>query len=126
MSSSSDLMGVGVPAEVAKRSGYDLTPVTTTGSAQAATGGNLRGPGNKVVAATITTGGDSVTMPSDSGLTDDIIVSNMSGANAAVVFPHVGGNINGGTTNASVALAANTSRRFVKITALKWASWISG
>lgn len=126
MATSDALCNLGMPPELAKRAGFDLNPVTTNGSAQNATGGLLLRAGSKLAPATITTGGDSVTLPSDSGIGDEIIVSNLSGANAAVVFPPTGGNINGGSTNASVALAANATRRFTKVNATKWASWISG
>jgi hypothetical protein len=127
MSSASDLIGVGVPAEVAKRSGYDVFPITTVALLQTST--LLRGAGNKLVQLTSHANTGAVTLPADAGIGDEIIVANTTAAFTAAVFPHSGGNINGGTTDIAAALAVGTaagsSRRFVKINATRWASWVT-
>jgi hypothetical protein len=127
MSSAQALMGVGMPAEVAKRAGFEVVDVTTTTATQGTGGGLLVGSGNKLARATITSASDSVTLPAAAAPGDEVIVSNLT-ANAGVVFPHSGGNINGNTTDSGTATlaaqgAAGSNWRFVKINATRWAGW---
>lgn len=121
MASVASLMGIGMAAELAKRVGWTPVAVTTTAATQGT--GALRGPGNKLVSATFTTAADAVTLPSDAEVGDEIIIANVS-ANAGVIFPPTGGNINGESANASTAIAAQGTTgnawRFVKLNATRW------
>jgi hypothetical protein len=123
MATASALAGVGVPPEVAKRVGYQQVPVTTTAATQGSAGGLLIGPGNKIVTATVASAGHAITLPTAAAIGDEIIVNNVT-ANAAVLFPHSGGNVNGETTDASMAIAAQGSTncvvRAVKLSATRW------
>lgn len=115
------LMALGMAAELAKRVGWTPVAIATTAATQGT--GALRGPGNKLVSATFTTAADAVTLPADAEVGDEIIVSNVS-ANAGVIFPPTGGNINGNTINTSIAItaqgAASASWRFVKLNTTRW------
>lgn len=126
MATSSDLMGVGVPAEMAIRTGYQPVSVTTAATTQGSTGGVLIGPGNKIVSATIHSSGGAVTLPSASAIGDEIIVSNVSGT-AGAVFPPSGDDISGETADEGVALGAQGSAasiiRLVKLSASRWGAW---
>lgn len=121
MASVSSLMGIGMAAELAKRVGWTPVTIATTAATQGT--GALRGPGNKLVSATFTTAADAVTLPSDAEIGDEIIIANVS-ANAGVIFPPSGGNINGESANASTAIAAQGTTgnawRFVKLNTTRW------
>lgn len=129
MATTNTLIALGMPPELAKRVGYQLLSVTLTANTQGSAGGLLRGPGNKIVQVTPGTNGFGLTLPADAEIGDEIIAVNGT-ANTAVIFPEVGGAINGNATNATVAMAASgtaTSRwRFVKTAALTWAGWEDG
>lgn len=121
MATVASLMGIGMAAELAKRVGWTPVAIATTAATQGT--GALRGPGNKLVSATFTTAADAVTLPSDAEVGDEIIIANVS-ANAGVIFPPTGGNINGESANASTAIAAQGTTgnawRFVKLNATRW------
>jgi hypothetical protein len=124
MATANNLIGVGVPPEVAKRTGFVQVAIATTAATQGT--GALRGPGNKLVSATFTTAADAVTLPSDAEIGDEIVISNIT-ANAGVIFPPSGGNINGETTDEPVAMAAQGSagsvQRFMKLNATRWVAF---
>ena len=126
MATVDQLVGLGTPAELAKRLGWTTVTLATTGSAQGATGGLIKGIGNKICNVTMTTGADSVTLPSEAEIGDEIVVNNVS-ANAGVLFPHSGGNVNGESSNASMAIAAQGSTNCVvrakRLTATRWGVW---
>lgn len=128
MASTNSLIGLGTPAEVAKRVGFQQVSITTTGAVQSAGGGNLIGPGNKIVSATFASASDAITLPVAAEIGDEIIISNIT-ANAGVVYPPAGGNINGETANENVAMAAQGSagsiQWFVKLSATRWGSWLN-
>jgi hypothetical protein len=121
MATVNNLIGIGMAAELAKRVGFTPVAVATTAATQGT--GALRGAGNKLVSATFTTAADAVTLPSDAEIGDEIIISNIT-ANAGVIFPPTGGNINGNTVNTSVAItaqgAASATWRFIKLNATRW------
>lgn len=123
MATTNALIGLGIPAEVAKRMGWQPTALVTTGSAQASAGGLMKGAGNQLATVTVTTAADAVTLPAAAEVGDEIVVTN-PGANAGVIFPPVGGAINGNATNASVAIAAagtaGCNWRFMKVSTLNW------
>lgn len=123
MATAQDLQGIGLPAEQAIRLGWQPVSVTTSGTGQASAGGLIRGIGKKIVSATLTAT-HAVTLPSAAEIGDEIIVNNIT-ANAGVLFPHVGGNLNGETTDASMVIAAqgasSSALRCVRVSATRWA-----
>jgi hypothetical protein len=126
MATATQLISLGTPAELALRLGWTEVAVTTTAATQGT--GLLRKPGKKIVTATIASAGHAITLPSDAEIGDEIIISNVT-ANAGVVFPPSGGNINGETADENVALAAQGSagsiQRFVKLNATRWGAWLN-
>lgn len=126
MGTTENLMGVGMPAEVAKRTAYQEQTLTTTATSTAGSG-QLRGPGNLLVAATIHSANGSITLPTTAELGDEVIVANVS-ANAGLIYPGASQTINGNTaTSAAATLAASgaagSNWRFVKISSTGWAGW---
>jgi hypothetical protein len=128
MATAEALMGLGEPAELAKRTGWIILNVTTNGSTQNSTGGLLRGSGNKVVLANVAALDGAVTLPADAELGDEIEINNRSLANVGRVFPPTGGFLNGGAVDVFHALpllAATTASngvRFRKVTSTIWLS----
>jgi hypothetical protein len=126
MATANALVDLGNPAETAKRVGYVPVDVTTTATSTAGSG-QLRGPGNKIVRGTIHAANGSITLPTDAEVGDEVIVANVS-ANAGLIYPGSGQNINGNTaTSGTATLAAQGSAGahwwFVKINATRWAGW---
>lgn len=105
MATAEALIGLGMPAELALRIGEQQVSVTTTGAVQGAGGGNLNGPGNKIVLATFASASDAITLPDEAEVGDEITIVNIS-ANAGVIYPHVGGAFNGNSANGTIAMAA--------------------
>jgi hypothetical protein len=127
MASATALMGLGMPAELAIRAGFQEVPVTTTGTTQGSAGGLLVGPGNKLVTVTVHSANGAVTLPSAAAPGDEVIVVNDTGT-AGLVFPHSGGNINGNSTDSGTATlaaegSAGSNWRFVRVSATRWAGW---
>lgn len=77
---------------------------------------------NKVDTVAATTAG--VRLPQAS-LHDEVIVRNNQGTNSMLVYPPTGGKINGGSTNASVTHAVNTTLTYkcVSEDGLQWQSF---
>jgi len=126
MATADALIGLGMPAELAIRLGFQPVSVTTTAATQGSAGGLLQGYGNKMVAATFASAGHAVTLPDEAEIGDEIIINNVS-ANAGIIFPPSGGNLNGETADASMAIAAQGSsgcvQRAMKVSATRWAVW---
>lgn len=104
MPQTSDLTGLGMSPGLASLLGNSpqtIAGVGTTQTTGAKIGGlhlNLLGP----------TGGQTAfTLLNTVKTGTPIWLFNTSGATAALVFPPSGGNINGGSTNASISIAAN-------------------
>lgn len=127
MATADALIGLGMPAELAIRLGFQPVSITTAGTTQNSSGGVLNGAGNKIVSATVHTGTGAITLPDEAEIGDQILIQNIS-ANAGAIFPPTGGNINGETTDSgTVTLAASgsagSSALLIKATALRWASF---
>lgn len=119
MATAEGLMGLGVPAEMAKRTGYAIVSVTTSADTQNSAGGVLRGQGNKIVLATVGGANGAVTLPADADLGDVVEVYNTT-ATAGRVFPHTGGTLNQLAVNLQTPLAVNASLVAKKVSATSW------
>jgi len=119
MATAETLMGVGVPAEVAKRTGTTIVSVTTTAATQNSAGGLLKGAGNKIVLANVAGANGAVTLPFEAGLGDVVEVYNTT-ATAGLLFPQTGGTLNQLGANISTALAINASLFAIKVSATGW------
>lgn len=118
MATATDLMGVGVPAEVAKRTGVEILAVTASGTTQSS-GPQLKGPGNLHVNVTAPSGSDdAVTLAGPFDLGDEVTVT--STTTAVDVFPQEGGQINNNTVDAHATVSLNNSRTFRKVSATHW------
>lgn len=121
MATAEGLMGLGVPAEMAKRTGYAIVSVTTSASPTL-----LRGAGNKTVLVTVAVAAQDLLLPADADLGDEVEVINVS-ANLLDLFPHSGGSINNGGPDAVLTLAgsvttAKASHVLRKVSATHWRS----
>lgn len=121
MASVQTLMGSGMPAQLASQLGASPTTKTGVGTAQAT--GTLLAV--EEMANLVTAGGATAfLLPSDAALGDTVRVFNTT-ATAALIFPPVGSNINNGSTDASVSLAANKVANFTRQSALVWSSGLT-
>jgi hypothetical protein len=118
MATAEALMGVGLPAEQAKRLGVAVQALTAVGTAQGgapipAYGGNL------VINLTTAGGQTATTLPALAGLGDEVEI-NVITATAALVFPPTGGTIANKALNASATVAIGA--RFRKVSTTLWAA----
>lgn len=70
---------------------------------------------------TSTNDGHAVTLPVPTG-GESILMHIATGAYALKVYPHSGGNINGGTSNAAVTVKEGLPQRFTALSTTTW-SW---
>ena len=118
------LMALGFFDQQAKALGFDATAQTTTGTTQ-----GTPTPNNNWVNLTAHASTGAITLPAAPTLFDIYVVRNVSASNAAAVFPAVGGIINAGAADASVAIAAKLARAFICVDttsgATKWVSFLT-
>lgn len=122
MSLAVDLSGLGMPPEQAVRLGFSsLTTIAGVGTAQV---GAAAIPNfvNNVLATT--TGGATAFVLPDAELNVPYLVANSS-ATAALVFPPSGGTINAAAANASVSIAQNLARMFIRLSSTRWISFLT-
>lgn len=74
---------------------------------------------NRLSLVTGADGTKGVILPAGDAVSETRIVYNSSGSNLKV-YPDAGGTINGGSTDASVTVAAKVCSVFIKIAALTW------
>ncbi len=117
MTLKSELMAAGIPANAAGLLAQDAaaTGLTATGSTQ---GGALTLTSNASIFGTVAASTGAIL-----GSDGEFFVYN-GGANALTVYPPVGGNINGGTTNAGFSVAAAKAAHFVA-NGLTWFAMVS-
>lgn len=120
MATAGGLADLGVPPEVAKRTGWSIVNVTTTAATQNSAGGLLNGEGNKLVIATLGGSNGAVTLPSAAQPGDIVVVVNTDASNAGLVFPATGGTLQSGTANQSASVAAKAVAICIKATATNW------
>lgn len=120
MAITNNLLALGMPAELAKRVGFEIVSVTTAGTTQGSSGGALAGPGNKIVKATPHAGDGAVTLPADAGLGDEIIVVNMHASNNCDVFPPSGHSIHKLSANGGTPVATAQSFHAIYLGSSLW------
>ena len=117
VASTSKLIGMGEAPGLAKLVGNTVQSLAGVGTAQ--TGAKAIAVNNALLT---TAGGATAFVLSDIwGIGDEVTVFNTS-ATAALVYPPSGGAFDGGSTDASVSLAQNVDRTFIKTTATAWRS----
>lgn len=123
MSLAVDLMGIGLPQEQAVRLGFsDLTTIAGVGTAQSG-GASIPNFVNNVLATTAG-GQTALVLPSDAELEMPYSVVNSS-STAALVFPPSGGAINAAAADASVSIAENLGRIFIRKSSTRWISFLT-
>lgn len=118
-----DLMGLGIPHGPANRLGCSaLTSLTGVGTAQV---GGTAIPEGTTNVSTVTAGGATAfVLPASAELEVPYFVYNPS-ATTALVFPPSGGAINAAGANASVGIAVNLSRIFIRKSTNVWQSYLA-
>lgn len=123
MSLAVDLMGVGLPQEQATRLGFSaLTTLAGVGTAQS--GGKAIPSSVNNVLATTAGGQTAFVLPSDAELEVPYMVTNSS-STTALVFPPSGGAINAASADASVTVAQNLARLFIRKSSTRWVSFLT-
>lgn len=100
MSTTADLMGLGMPPALADRLGNNPSTVAGVGTTQTGAAAIKRG----VVLATVTSTNNSFVLSSGTSTGAVLWFYNTSASQTAYVFPPSGGTINGGAANAGVAI----------------------
>lgn len=123
MSLATDLGGVGMPMEQALRLGTSaLTTIAGVGTAQSGAAAIPLLVNN--VLATTAGGATAFVLPSTAEIDVPYSVINSS-ATAALVFPPSGGAINAAATDASVSIAQNLGRIFIRKSSTRWISFLT-
>lgn len=120
MSLAPDLVGIGMAPEQAVRLGFSTTTTAGVGTAQSG-GAAIK---TNFTYATTAGGQTAFVLPSTAELMVPYIVTNTS-ATTALVFPPSGGSINAAAGDASVSIAQNLSRSFMRISATRWISFLT-
>lgn len=116
-----DLMGVGLPQEQATRLGLaDVTTLAGVGTAQSG-GAAIRTTNTKL---TTSSGQTAAVLPSDAELFLPYLVRN-STSTTGLVYPPSGATINAASADASVSIAQNLARIFIRVGALTWISFLT-
>jgi len=115
-----DLVGLGVPAKLAERQGV-VNPITKAGATTAqATATALAG--STFVLGTTAGGQTAFLLSSSYPLWREFHFYNMS-STAALIFPPSGGTIDNGSGDASVSVAQNRGRMFLRTGTNSWISF---
>ena len=123
MSLATDLGGVGMPMEQAIRLGTSaLTTIAGVGTAQVGAAAITLLTNN--VLATTAGGQTAFVLPSTAEIDVPYSVINSS-ATTAVVFPPPGGAINAAAADASVSIAVNLGRIFIRKSSTRWMSFLT-
>jgi hypothetical protein len=116
MAKSSDLMGLGFSAAMAQAIG--LTPKAITAAGSTAAGATACDAQSTFFTVTAT-GADGIRMSSSAPLLTPIVVANSSASNG-VVYPHTGGTVNGGSTDAGETVATTTVQIWFRVSSTAW------
>lgn len=117
-----DLIGQGLPAPLAEWVGTSVAAVTAAGTTQgAATALGLNQTG---VVLTTAGGADACKLPANAPLWREYIVA-VTSATTGQVFPPTGEDINAAGANAAVTVVTLLARKFIKISATHWVSFVA-
>lgn len=120
---STDLMGLGLPAQQAVYVGSGAgTTLAGVGTSQSGAAAIVKG--NTNVLATTASSQTAFVLPSDMELEVAYTVTNTS-STTALVFPFSGGAINAASGDASVSIAQNLARTFIRKSATRIISFLT-
>lgn len=118
MALTTDMMGVGFPAEQAKLVGFNAIAAVTAAGSSASDGTTLKKAQNFVNMTA--TGADGIILPADAALNRPYIVYNSSGSTGKV-YPPANGTLNGGTaTSGSLSLTTLKVAMFMRYSSTGW------
>lgn len=116
MTKAADMMGLGFSWPQAQNLGYNNTTITAAGTTSAdATACDAQ---NSVFIMTAS-GTDGIRMSSSTPLLRQIIVANTAAGNGKV-YPHTGGAVNGGSTDAAETCNATTVQIWMRVSSTAW------
>lgn len=116
MTKSADMMGLGFSWPQAQALGLSSIAITAAGTTSAdATGCDAQ---NKVFIMTAS-GADGIRMSSSVPLLTPIIVANTAAGNGKV-YPHTGGTVNSGSTDAGETCNATTVQIWIRVSSTAW------
>lgn len=118
MAKASDLMGLGFPAAQAVALGLTSKAITAAGTTSAdATACDAQNTFFIMTAS----GSDGIRMSASAPLLTPIIVANTAAGNGKV-YPHTGGKVNSGSTDAGETCNSTTVQIWVRYDATNWAA----
>lgn len=121
MTKMADMMGIGFSWPQALALGDNSVAITAAGTSSAANAAACDAQ-NTIFLVTSGASTAGVRMSANAPLLSPIVVS--VGANGAVVYPHTGGTVNGGSTDAGETLAATTVQIWYRVSATAWIALI--
>lgn len=116
MTKASDLMSLGLPWPQAVALGFQSKAITAAGSAS--TDATVCDAQNNVFTMTAS-GTDGIRMNSAVPLLTPIIVANSAAGNGKV-YPHTGGTVNSGSTDAAETINATTVQIWIRVSNTAW------
>lgn len=119
MPTPNNLMGSGLPSALAGQLGMTVATAAGVGTAQATATSIPRG---SLILATTAGGATAFVLSSLIEINSGVRFYNMS-STTALVFPPSGGAIDNGSTDASVSIAQNRGRLFIRTGTLTWISF---
>lgn len=123
MSLAVDLMGVGLPQEQSTRLGFSaLTTIAGVGTSQSGAAAIPAGVNN--VLGTTAGGQTAFVLSSATELEVPVFFTNSS-STTALLFPPSGGTINAASQDASVNVAQNLARIFIRKSSTRWISFLA-
>jgi hypothetical protein len=129
MPTTTDLINLGVPDELARRLGFmdnnnrRATPLTGVGTAQV---GGAAIKKNSTWIELATAGGQTAcVLPADAEILVPYLVQVITTSTTGLVFPPSGGKINAAAADASVNVAQFLPRLFFRLTSTQWMSLLA-
>ncbi len=122
MALDSDLMGAGMPAELALQIGETISNLTAAGTTQ--TTGLALTPLQTGITLATAGGADSATLSISTPRWRPIFVS-VQTATTANIFPPSGHTINAAAQDAAVTIAQNLARIFIRTNSNHWVSFLA-
>jgi hypothetical protein len=111
-----DLMGLGIDSRVATLVGFTKA-ASVTAAGTTTTDATVNGATADFVVLT-GTGADGLRMNANSVQGDEFYITCISGG--AKVYPHTGGTLNGGSTDAAITVGANKSAKLIRYSNTGW------
>lgn len=116
MTKTTDMMGLGFPAAQALALGDSSVAITAAGSTSA---NATACDGQNTVFIMTASGSDGIRMSASAPLLSQIMVANTAAGNGKV-YPHTGGTVNAGSTDAGETCNATTVQIWMRVSATAW------